>query len=222
MRVHITKQATSPLEIEDVDGLLATPICVAFTDEQVLAGRAATNGKDCNRNSTFMDFMKLLTVSRESVVGFKYTKHSEHKLFARGGHCFLHVPCRKLTVSPEELLAHVLKDIVRLATLRCKKAFSSATIALGVTELGSEEKTRAYAKAAALASLNVNFVSRTAAKGNHIIRDCAWCLQPKAGLIPFLVVDYLHAHNQISLVIVDGPVTSVEASSVAQSTWNLL
>lgn len=162
--------------------------------------------------------MQLLGMPLESAVGLSYTKHSKHSLVTRDNRCLLRVPRKNFCVSPEELLAHVLREIVRLARTRCKRAFSSAMLMLDSTELRSQNRTRAHAEAAALADLhNITFVSRAAAKVNHILREYAWCLQPKAGHVPFIVVNYYLLHADISLVTADVRVTSVEALIQARS-----
>lgn len=212
------KMKCQPVLIEDEGGRTGIPICVSFVDERVLIGQSAINEMDSNPDNTFQDFTQLVGASFESAAGISYAKNSKHVLFIRDDRYLLRVPGRNCCVSPEELLAHVLRECVRLATTHHENGISSATFALPSTELASEKKIRGYAEAAALAGLcDIKFVCRAAAEVHHFVHEYAWCLQPKASPVPFIVVDFFLVHAEISLVIVNGQVTGAGAAVQARS-----
>jgi Hsp70 protein len=212
------KKNAKPVLLQNNYGQKRTPICVCFTDDTVLIGDSAFNEAKAYPNNTFQDFTLLLGEAAESTVCQGYAKYRNHTLFKRDNRCLLLIPSRDQYVGPEELLALLLERMVEFVQAKYKQRFSTLTVALGFQELQLEKKVRAHAEAATLAGLkDIRVVPRAAGQVNEVIRSVARYHEPNPGPFPFIVIDRSLMADEVSLVVVDDKVTSVEASTRAKS-----
>lgn len=188
------------------------------TTRSLLETQPSTRQRPIRKN-TFQDFTLLLGEAAESSVCQGYAKYRSHALFKRDNRCLLLIPSRNQYVRPEELLGLLLERLVDFAATKYKQRFSTLTMALGSHALQSERKVRAYAEAATLAGLkDIRFIPRAAGQANEVVRSCAWCHQPNSGPSPLIVIDRSLLADEISLVVVNDKVTSVEASTSTNAT----
>jgi hypothetical protein len=115
-------------------------------------------------------------------------------------------------MSTEELIALVVSRCARLAATKHDHNFRSAAIAFNLGDLFSAMKVRAYSEAAGLAGFDdVLILPRPAGHVNNTVRDCAWYLQQKPETLRLIFFDTTLSHYQISLVVVTGRSTGVQA-----------
>ena len=208
------KKNEKPVLLQNDYGQTRTPISVSFTDNAVLTGDSAFNRAKTDHENSFQGFNLLLGENPESTICQGYARYRNHALFKRDNRCLLLIPSREQYVTPEELLGLLLAEIVDFASKKYKQRFSPLTLALSFQELQSEKKVRTHAEAATLAGLGeVCVVPRAAGQANESFHGMAWYHHSNPGPMPFIVIDCSLVQEEISLVVVDGKVTSVEAST---------
>lgn len=204
------KKTSKAILLPDEHGDKATPVAVAFVGDEILIGKAARDQCCDNSENTFMELDTLLGCSFDNARVQIYASRWKHKVVQRNNHRSLYVPSRNKYMSAEELVAQLLVKSASIAAASSNHTFRFATFALSSDDLSRQRRVQGHAETARIAGFeDVQFLPRAAGLVNDLFNDHAWYLQPKSEPLPFIVFEAAVFYLQISLVLVDGKLTTV-------------
>jgi Hsp70 protein len=193
-------------------GHTATPMTIAFADDEVLIGESARDQVNTNAENTVRDVHRLLGIPFECATSLAKRSTLNPVIVQRNKQWLLRIPSANRYMSPAELVALVLRSLASFATTKYHHKFRLATIAMNSHDLAHERVVCSYAEAASLAGFqDIRVIHKAAGHVHNIINDHPWYLRPKLDLLFIVVDDYDNHHTETSLVTLNGRTIGVES-----------